>query len=178
MENRRVRMTKRMIQEAVLELLETTGPEKLTVTDVCQRADVNRSTFYAYYTEIRDVIREIEDDLLQRLPEPPPAQVPDRQFQEALTAFCDYVQRNERLFRILIVQRDSRRFNQRLVDAVMERYARPAAGPAGLRDRYAYVYCVSGVIGVMREWIEGRFPMASAEFAALLLKMSAGATAG
>ena len=67
MENRRVRMTKRMIQEAVLELLETTGPDKLTVTDVCQRADVNRSTFYAYYAEIRDVIREIEDDLLQRL---------------------------------------------------------------------------------------------------------------
>ena len=48
-ENRRVRMTKRLLQDALLELLEEKSLEKITVTQVCSKADVNRSTFYAYY---------------------------------------------------------------------------------------------------------------------------------
>ena len=59
MENRRVRMTKQLIKEAFLELLEQMPLEKLTVTHICRAADVNRSTFYAHF--------ETKDDLLKAL---------------------------------------------------------------------------------------------------------------
>ena len=44
-ENRRVKMTKKMMKDALLELLEKQPIEKITVTDICEKADVNRSTF-------------------------------------------------------------------------------------------------------------------------------------
>ena len=45
-ENRRVRMTKAMIREAYIDFIVENPDEKPSVTEVCERADVNRSTFY------------------------------------------------------------------------------------------------------------------------------------
>ena len=44
-ENRRVRMTKKIIKDALLELLDKKPLDKITVTDICNTADLNRSTF-------------------------------------------------------------------------------------------------------------------------------------
>ncbi len=48
---RRVRMTKKLIKDAYLELPESSPSEKISVTDICKVADVNRSTFYMYYED-------------------------------------------------------------------------------------------------------------------------------
>lgn len=63
-DNRRVRMTKGMIKEALLDLLESQPIENVSVTGLCREADVSRSTFYLHYGSERDVIGEIEDDLI------------------------------------------------------------------------------------------------------------------
>lgn len=176
-ENRRVRMTKSMMKEALLELLEKKPLDKITVKDVCESADVNRSTFYSYYESIEQLLLEIEDDVLNQLPMYPdsPEGYSDEHFLSALEEFFDYVRENERLFRILIVQRDSSSFNNRLVNAVMGRY-RSIMKADGLIARYAYVYCVSGVIGILKEWLNGNFPISTRDFAQTVLQMSMKAT--
>ena len=68
MENRRVRMTKKLLKDAILELMETRGLDRVTVTDICAAADVNRSTFYAHYEDVHQLLREIEDGMLERMP--------------------------------------------------------------------------------------------------------------
>lgn len=50
-ESRRVQMTKRLLNDSMLELLKEKPPEKLTVSEICRSADVNRSTYYKYYTD-------------------------------------------------------------------------------------------------------------------------------
>lgn len=42
-------MTKSLLQQALVELLEEEHLSSITVTALCARADVNRSTFYAHY---------------------------------------------------------------------------------------------------------------------------------
>lgn len=46
-------MTKKMLNDALIEaILEDVKPaEKVTVTEICNRADVNRSTYYTYYSD-------------------------------------------------------------------------------------------------------------------------------
>lgn len=177
-ENRRVRMTKMMIKDAMLELLEKQSLEKITVTDVCERADVNRSTFYAYYEDTRQLLLEIEEDVIGQLPVSPdsPATYSNARFLATLEAFFAYVRENERLFRILLVQRDSSSFHRRLIDAVMQMYQIPTKGNDALMDRYTYVYCINGVIGILKEWITENFPMSTREFAQIVLQLSAKAT--
>ena len=67
-ENRRVRMTKKIIKESLLELLDQKPLDKITVTDICKTADLNRSTFYAHYEDTAQILREIEGDVIQQLP--------------------------------------------------------------------------------------------------------------
>ena len=122
-------MTKKMIKDAMLELLENQPLEKISVTDICTNADVNRSTFYAYYTDTAHLLTEIENDVLDQIPKSPEhiTNASDVHFLDALETFFDYVQENERLFRILMIQRDSSSFNLRLINAVMEKYQQPLA---------------------------------------------------
>ena len=54
-EDRRTQYSKRMIREALYRLMQEKPLNKITVTEICAEADVNRSTFYAYYTDIYDL---------------------------------------------------------------------------------------------------------------------------
>ena len=47
MENRKTQYTKSVIRESFLSLLREKPVEKITVTELCAKADINRSTFYA-----------------------------------------------------------------------------------------------------------------------------------
>ena len=178
-DSRRVRMTRKMMKDALLELLEEHPIEKITVKDICDRADVNRSTFYAYYEDAGQLLLEIENDVLDQIPVSPGdgAGYCDEAFLTALEVFFDFIRENERLFRILILRRDSSSFDLRLVNAVMEKYRTPLEGDPGFPERYAYTFCVNGVIGIMKEWITGAFPMSSREFAKIALHMCMNSTA-
>ena len=67
-DNRRVRMTKKLIKDAYLELLEKHPSERISVTDICKTADVNRSTFYMYYEDTIRLRQDIENDVLAQIP--------------------------------------------------------------------------------------------------------------
>ena len=54
--------SKKLINDALADLLEEKPLEKITVTDVVNRADINRGTFYAHYRDIPDVV----DHLIQQ----------------------------------------------------------------------------------------------------------------
>ena len=69
-ETRRVKMTKRLIKDAYIELLERNPSKRLSITDICKVADINRSTFYMHYEDVNQLVREIEDDLLDCIPYP------------------------------------------------------------------------------------------------------------
>lgn len=57
--DRRTVMTKGMIQDALLELLQNTPYEKITVTALCKQSEITRATFYLHYNNIDDVLEEL-----------------------------------------------------------------------------------------------------------------------
>ena len=68
MESRRIKLTKRIIKTAFIELLHKKSLEQITVTELCSAADVNRSTFYDHYSDFNMLLREIESDFLKQMP--------------------------------------------------------------------------------------------------------------
>ena len=65
--NRKRAYSQRVIQEAFLELAKTTLISKITVTDICRVADVNRTTFYSNYDDIESLVKSIVTELHQKL---------------------------------------------------------------------------------------------------------------
>ena len=60
-DDRRARYTKMVIHDAFFELLESEGFDKMSVTDICKRADVNRGTFYLHYEDKYALLDELID---------------------------------------------------------------------------------------------------------------------
>lgn len=173
-DNRRVRMTKKLIKDAYLELLETNPSEKISVTDICRKADVNRSTFYMYYEDPIILRQDIENDLMEQIPvlsEMPSEITSDEQFVAILESFFIYIKDNDRMFRILILQSDKRAFNRRLIDAVLRKYHVEAQSSNPMLAKYEYVFIVSGVIGLLGAWMEGNYPISARKFSEMVLKM-------
>lgn len=67
-ESRRVRLTKRLIKETLAELLQSKNIRSITVKELCQHAEINRSTFYVHYGDAYAVLEDIERDFLAQMP--------------------------------------------------------------------------------------------------------------
>ena len=59
----RVKYTKMVLKQALLELMQRKPINKITVKEVCERAELNRATFYAHYSDCFDLLENIEEDL-------------------------------------------------------------------------------------------------------------------
>ena len=66
-EDGRIRYTKMRIRNAFYELLKESGYEKLTVTAICDRAEINRATFYKHYLDIPDLIDKLQEEVINQL---------------------------------------------------------------------------------------------------------------
>lgn len=60
----RVRVTKSMFHSALLSLLKETPIGKVSVKALCEKACLNRGTFYLHYSQPSDVLKEIENDFI------------------------------------------------------------------------------------------------------------------
>lgn len=67
MENRKTLYTKSVIREAFLSLLKEKPVEKISVTELCAKADINRSTFYAHYLDVYDLKDKLEQGFFQEI---------------------------------------------------------------------------------------------------------------
>lgn len=61
--DRRVRKSQQAIKNALVSLINEVGLENITVSSLCKKADINRSTFYLHYENIDDLIQSIESEL-------------------------------------------------------------------------------------------------------------------
>ena len=101
----RVTVTKRMIQEALLRLLETRPIDKIRVNELCAESGVNRATFYRHYETLQDILREMETDVIRTMPQP--RQKP-RNMEEArayLKKLCTYMYDHTDIMKILVQNR-------------------------------------------------------------------------
>ena len=63
--NQRTRLSKILLKNALMDLLGEKGSvTKISVRELCERADLNRSTFYAHYSEPKEQLEEVENELL------------------------------------------------------------------------------------------------------------------
>lgn len=65
--DRRIKRTKQAINDCLLTLLEKKPIEKITVKELCQLADINRSTFYQYYDNPPSMLCQIQSEIMEQL---------------------------------------------------------------------------------------------------------------
>jgi AcrR family transcriptional regulator len=96
----RMQETRRRITEAAVELHQTVGPARTTVSAIAEKAGIQRHTYYAHFPELKDLYQACMGHYIERNPVPDPsrwAQVPEPE-ERLRVALCDvyaYYSRNE-----------------------------------------------------------------------------------
>ncbi|MBQ8781689.1 MAG: TetR/AcrR family transcriptional regulator [Oscillospiraceae bacterium] len=60
----RIRKTQRSIYNAFIELRSKKPLERITIKELCEKAQINKSTFYVYYSDIYDLSEQIENEII------------------------------------------------------------------------------------------------------------------
>ena len=62
-DGRRVRMTKMLLKNALIDIMKNKSIHMVSIKEICEEADVNRSTFYRHYDTQYDLYDEIIEDI-------------------------------------------------------------------------------------------------------------------
>ena len=60
----RIEKTKTAIHNTFLELRSKKPLEKITIKELCEKAQINKSTFYSHYKDIYDLSDQLETDVV------------------------------------------------------------------------------------------------------------------
>jgi AcrR family transcriptional regulator len=98
----RVQETRQRIAEAAMELHETVGPARTTVSAIAEKAGVQRHTYYAHFPELKDLYRACSAHHMERNPLPDPSRWaeisgPEERLTRALSEVYAYFGDNEAL---------------------------------------------------------------------------------
>lgn len=59
--------SRKLINAALADLLQEKPLDKITVTDIVTRAELNRGTFYAHYTDVQDVVNRLIEQTMSEI---------------------------------------------------------------------------------------------------------------
>lgn len=96
----RVQKTEHSIREEYVKLREKKLPEKITVKELCEKAMINKATFYLHYKSIYELSEALEDELIESCF----ATIPDediRYVEKVVIAFYNGFAAKRDLFRTL-----------------------------------------------------------------------------
>ena len=159
-EDRRVRRTKKLLTQALTELLQKKQVNEITVKELTDLADMNRGTFYMYYKDIFDMLEKIEDELFQKLDiiaQTHEHGDPTQQVKPILLDLFRFIEENQEVCRVLLSPNGDMNFLHRLYEAIRERSLeiwKDQMGSLGEKEfDYRYSFVIFGCAGMIRAWV-------------------------
>jgi AcrR family transcriptional regulator len=161
--------TARLMNQALLKLLEKKDMEYISVKEICEMAGVNRSTFYLHYETIGDLIEETVEyitgkfyDAFQKNPSDFVEQIADAPLNELvlvernyLEPYLKFVYENRGVFKAAIKNPTSMKSLSRysslqryIFEPVMERFQIPKE-----MQKYLTAYYMKGIWAIIEEWL-------------------------
>ena len=178
-ENQRVRLTKRLLRESLLTCMQEKPLERISVKELCERAGVNRSTFYLHYDTQNDLMREMEDDAILQTQKQLQNVSPDIGTMRCIAAFLQYVRENGVLFRALLCQPGRDSFRSRFIAESLA-YVKPGImlEPGEPLSDYIYAFLLNGSLAVIQSWAASGFLLPAEQIAGLIFRLSDRSLAG
>src|SRR5699024_9230236 len=95
--------------------------QKISVSRLCEKSDINRSTFYTYYSSPMDLLHSIEDEILQRLEETILQYQQENSVPRFMESIVHYISSHQELIRLIFSDNGDPGFLNRLTLMLQEK---------------------------------------------------------
>lgn len=162
--------SRRLIRQAFQELLREKTFEKITVTDIVNRADINRSTFYAHYPDVRGLVEELMNEIVDSALK----LVKDLEFRDIFANPMPFLQglsclgqENLELYSLLGRSDFALKLLENLKITLMEKAVTTVDIPEHIRTSNAFRiqinFFIGGIINTYQQWMQGNLQCAPEE---------------
>jgi AcrR family transcriptional regulator len=173
----RVIRTRKLLLDALLELIPEMGFYAITVQAITERAGLNRATFYLHFTDkdellsaaIKDVLAELENISIPQ--EITPGTLDMDSSKELFIYLFEHVARHSDFYRVMLGERSVASFAQQMQDYIEQMGLRWLAQSNINKTRMAIPveifisFLGAGYLGLIKWWIQNDMPY-SAEYMA------------
>lgn len=177
--DRRVVRTQKYLKEALLRLMETKPVHSITIKELCECADLNRSTFYDYYKDIYELLTAVHNDLFEEMniyvkASQKAAEQMDINTQRTfLVAVIKYMRDHSFLFQTLLRCNEEHRFERELFQYFTKQLMMQKQDElTDTMNRYEILYHCAGSFSILRQWILEDCPLSSEQLADIMISSS------
>ena len=172
--DRRVKYTKKQLENAMVTLLQNQHISKISIKSLCDIADVNRSTFYTHYTDQYDLLEQMSReafDNIKRYLENNGGEGETPVTETNLIMILEYGKRNSELIKAFLSGNCDTLFQKNLMEMI---HVIPTlfSSKTGEREKdYLTGYMLSGCISILQRWLQEGMPESTQEMTELILNV-------
>ena len=158
----RVKKTERSIQQAFLDLRRQKPLEKITVKELCQRADIHKSTFYSHYDSIGDLMEELEQEIGANLMRRFRGDSYDGEHPFSpghLLPILEHIRDNRDFYRVYLGQSTAQHRMDWAFGQLLEWYVRPLLRGLSVEEEaiaYYFAFFRAGFLALIQQWLQNR----------------------
>lgn len=176
--------SRKLIIQAFIELMQEKELEKITVTDIVKRADINRGTFYAHYQDTHAVIEQIGNDIISKLIE----FLDEFQYKNffhnplpLLLKISSYLEEDLEFYRILINSSGAENFLTKLKEIFVLYMENNSNVPEDIKKSSEYHirtnFFAGGIINLYQLWFRGEMEQSLEEISNEISKLVSASSA-
>lgn len=178
-DDRRVRYTKMVLKESFIKLLEKKAISQITIKEICEDADINRATFYAHYSDQYDLLKKIEDELLDNVNAHLAELDQINNMSNVLTAekIFEYIKENAKLCKLLLSERGDFSFQKKVMVLVYDKIISELTDNKKISKEdaeYVYSFTITGCVGVVQKWFDDDMKKSAHFMAEMVIKLTVG----
>lgn len=179
--DRRVRKTQNALYLALAEIMREKSLSAITVSELAEKADIHRATFYSHYTDIEELFEKIQENTLYEIEQifaPDPIQGKNMNSDEIFTKLLIFIVENGPVLRMFLVEDNARDFFKKLGQIVEEMYLdifwSEAKNLKTTEDVSILAkYHVQGCLAVLAAWAEDDYRDSPEKIGSTLAKVDA-----
>lgn len=168
--NQRFRETELRMEYAMLDLMKNTAFEKISVTSICEKACVNRSTFYAHFIDIYDMLNKLEQEVRKELLNSYKTTENQIFSEPSFIQFLKHIRKHEYFYKIILQTRTSFPLKQGYEQ--LWNIIEPRCRKAGIKNDeeilYYYINFQAGFTMMLKHWVDTGCKMSEQEVASMI----------
>ena len=183
--DRRVRKTKAQLREGLAHLMLEKSIKEITVKELVDKVDINRSTFYLHYADIYQMLQQIEEEALENIThilENCPVDFSNNESTlEFVTKFFAIMDSDKDLCRALLGPHGDMAFVEQIENLLAGTFLKHLPGTFPKNDsnlKYAYAFILNGCVGLIKTWLSQPVQESPAHMAELTCRLIENATQG
>ena len=179
--DRRVIKTRRQLKKGLAALMKEKSVNQITVKELVEEVDINRSTFYLHFKDIQDLLREIEENMeaqIKRAIEEHPIVSDNENAFYFIEDMFRVLDEEREISKALIGPNGDMGFIHRIEQIIKEnsRGTLEKMFPGKKEDlKYFYAFCLSGCLGLVKVWLNEGEEKSPEEMAQMTFNMIANA---